>query len=74
MCFVIDNDSWGYYLFFNIPIIIYIGVFFYTIIRYEIGIERRKPPTHFLIDNEQQLIPVQIPSNCLSPTLYNKIH
>lgn len=30
MCFVIDDNSLGYYLLFNIPIIIYVILYFYT--------------------------------------------
>jgi hypothetical protein len=34
MCFVIDDNSFGYYLIFNIPIVIYILNFLYTYLRY----------------------------------------
>lgn len=34
MCFVIDDNSFNYYLMFNIPITIYILTFLYVYIRY----------------------------------------
>ena len=55
MCFVIDSDSLAYYLLFNIPIFIYIIFFIYTLIRFEIGIEKRKPV--IVLDSEQNLLP-----------------
>ena len=37
LCFVVDDDSMGYYLMFNIPIIIYFLLFVFTFIKYEKG-------------------------------------
>lgn len=43
MCFVVDDDSMGYYLMFNLPIGVYFLMFMYTWIRYEHSALSRKP-------------------------------
>ncbi len=35
MCFVVDDDSMGYYLMFNIPVVLYTILFLYTFFKYE---------------------------------------
>jgi len=34
MCFVIDDNSFGYYMIFNVPIVLYILFYLYTYCRF----------------------------------------
>ena len=74
MCFVVDDDSLGYYLMFNIPIVLYFLIFLYTWIIYESSALKRKPVTNVPhgADTEQNLLP-KPSANTLTPALYNKI-
>jgi hypothetical protein len=74
---VVDDDSTGYYLMFNIPIVIYFLFFVYTYFAYEHGkfTTAEQPVDRIVGDQEQNLLTndKNIPSK-LSPGLYNKIY
>lgn len=52
MCFVVDDDTLGYYLMFNLPIGLYFLMFMYTWIRYEHGALAKKPSAPVAADSE----------------------
>lgn len=71
MCLVVDYEPIGYYLLFNIPIVIYFLAWILGIIKFERGIMQQKPYDPNAMDMEGNLLPK--PTNALSPALYNKI-
>lgn len=77
LCFVVDDDSMGYYLMFNIPIVIYFLFFAYTYFAYEHGkfTTPEQPVNRVVGDQEQNLLQndKNSPQN-LSPGLYNKLY
>lgn len=78
LCFVVDDDSLGYYLMFNIPIVLYFLLFVYIFFAYEQGfMNAEQPKPKVGADAEQNLLAAQKPTSgpaSLSPSIYNKLH
>lgn len=66
---MIDNDKVGYYLLFNIPVIIYTLLFIFTFFRYQRDYFAAAPPKP-ATDQEQNLIA----TSKLPASLYNKLY
>ena len=54
MCFVIDDNSLGYYLLFNVPIILYILFFFYTYCFFGRPIIKRQHAASKAVNGDQE--------------------
>jgi hypothetical protein len=78
MCFVIDDNSLGYYLIFIVPIVLYVLYFLYTYCRYMRPVLKR----HQLIQaasgsgslDNQSLISKDTTVGGLNPSLHNKLY
>lgn len=76
MCYVEDNNSLGYYLLFDVPVVAYYLFFIYTFLRYGLRIMSHKPrlpiatqggDTENLLDKEELI-------GGLAPQLHYKLY
>jgi len=71
---VVDDDSMGYYLMFNIPIVIYFLLFIFTFFKYEKGYLADQAPA-IQSNNDQEAPLAEKPDDKkLSLSLYNKLY
>ena len=75
LCSVVDDDAMGYYLMFNIPIVIYGLLFLYTFFKYEKGYLAEQAPVAVSQQDNDQEAPLAAKANDkkLSPALYHKL-
>jgi hypothetical protein len=72
---VVDDDSLGYYLMFNIPIVLYFILFLYVLFACEQGYFSPTPPA--VKSDQENLLAQPVPAKgpaTLSPSLYHKLH
>ena len=69
-----DDDSMGYYLIFNIPIVIYTLFFIYSFFKYEKDFLYKKQPQAAGDHGEILLGHQGVSASQLTPALYNKMY
>ena len=71
---MVDDDSMGYYLMFNIPIVIYFLLFIFTFFKYEKGYLADQAPA-IQSNNDQEAPLAEKPDDKKLPlSLYNKLY
>ncbi|CDW74551.1 phosphatidylinositol-4-phosphate 5-kinase [Stylonychia lemnae] len=75
MCFVVDDNSMGYYLLFNVPILLYVVMFFYTYCRFGRPIVKRQEAALKASNGDQEsLLQKEETIGGLSPHLHLKLY